>query len=337
MSTVSVSMQQTIPKNPYTTGSCNCFTCESQPTTCLNGDWQYGTQPCCGGLCQSIPLCSHIDSSICPRIASGPSQVSWQTMNSTNPGSAMVTCQYNASNFQNLSDVQNWVTLQGMDSQYQTQIMPAFCSGTATTCPTDWLTNQPMPKCNRLLSTGPDGTLCRQWQQQNPQRADIVMANYCNNPSNIFGCDCLRRQQTPGYNLAAPNFATNDACWYRPCQATTQELVTSDLLNPVCPATTCQNASNITPAQQQIISQNFISCPLPSNPVQSVAQTLGINTSQVARSLGVQPNSPIARSPIARRLGFQQVPVASGWKWVLAAIIIILVVVLIVAIFMNLI
>jgi hypothetical protein len=335
VSLVSLTALQTTPTNPYSTGMCNCFVCAAQPTTCPNGDWQYGTTSCCGGLCPPITLCSQLDSSVCPTIANGPSKITWQTPNSTGSANAAVQCQYDPTKFQTTQDLQQWVSLQGQDSQFQTQIMPTFCSGTSTTCPNNWLTNTPMPKCSRLLSTGDDGTICRQWQQQNPALADAVMVQYCGNSSNQFGCDCLRRQQTPGYNLVAPNFTTSDACWYRPCQATSQELVTSNLLNPVCPATTCQDAGNITPAQQQVISQNFISCPLNKSPVQSVAQTLGINIPGVARSLGIPANAPITRNPLVRRIGLQQTPITGGWQWLIAVLIIVVVIILLLAVFMQ--
>jgi hypothetical protein len=341
MSTVSLTVRQDHVNNSYSPGTCNCFTCPQQPTTCPNGDWQYATGQCCGELCPSIPLCSQLDPSVCPVMAGGAISKNWQTPNSTNSSGANVNCQYRVSGFTSLSDVQTWINSQGMDAQYQTQIMPSFCAGASTTCPVDWATGLTMSTCNRLLSTGEDGTLCRQWQKQNPTLADNAMTQYCTNAKNKFGCDCVNRGLNPGYPIAKPNFTANDACWWRPCQFPTQELVPSSLLNPVCPANTCQDASNITPQQQTIVSQKFISCPLPTSPVHSVAQTLGINVGSIAPALGITPASPIARSPagqrIARAVGLQQTSTSTSaaWKGIVAILIALIVIVLIVMILMN--
>jgi len=263
-SIVTLTTTQTNPFNAYDAGTCNCFICpaENSGSTCPNGDWQYATRSCCGGMCSTVAQCSKIDPNVCPKIGSGPLSSSLTIPGSVTPDGASVNCNYGVNQFQTTGDILMWDRIQGKDNQYNSLIMPRFCSQQVTTCPLDRNQIQ-MPNCSRLLSTGIDGVICRDWQKNNPTRADQIMQDYCSNTNNLFGCDCVRRTYNLTYRTAKKYINATDSCWFKPCQAPTQELIPSDLENPICPANYCVGLSTITPADKENVDSAQLSCPLP--------------------------------------------------------------------------
>jgi len=263
-SIVTLTTTQTNSFNAYDAGTCNCFICpaENSGSVCPNGDWKYSTLQCCGGMCSSVAQCSKIDPDVCPKIGTGPISTSWTIPGSVSSNGASVNCNYGVNQFQTVTDIKTWIQLQGKDNQYDSLIMPQFCSQQVTTCPLD--RNQiPMPNCNRLLSTGEDGDICRDWQINNPTQADMVIQNYCSNTRNLFGCDCVRREYDITYQTGKKYIEAPDACWFKPCQTPTQELIPSDLKNPICPANYCVGLSTITSKDKEDINPAELSCPLP--------------------------------------------------------------------------
>lgn len=262
---VTITTTQTNPYQSYNSSPCNCFVCPAGSTgLCSNGDWNYSTLSCCGGLCGSISQCSKIDSSICPKIGNSPPiSTSWTFPDQMGATGAKINCKYNANKFINTSDILTWLKYEGHDLNYNTKIMPQFCSAKVTTCPID-ISGIKMTSCNRMLSTAEDGNLCRSWEKDNPKLADEIMIKYCSTPpNNNFGCDCISGSATNTYQIASKYIKAPIGCWFRPCQSPNNELILSTDKNPVCPADTCVPLSAITPAQKSLINPAEISCPLP--------------------------------------------------------------------------
>lgn len=265
---------QTTPVGTYDLGICDCGVCSgSTPVaTCNPGDWQYATRPCCGTRsgCPAQPSCSKVDPTVCPTFGGLPA-VSASFSQAPN-----VTCSYTLNQFSTTDDITKYLETFGQDNQYNNTIMPAFCSGTATgagTCPAG-VAGAPF-SCSRLMSTGADGNLCRQWAVANPTMADTAIRTYCKTPG-AFGCDCVNRQNLFHYRAFKQYINVNDACWYTPCTNPSTELITSDLTAPSCPSGFCDTVSLAYNNQKNNISfqdaQALTVCPL-TPPINTTGRT----------------------------------------------------------------
>lgn len=267
-------VQQT-PINTYSPGVCNCNSCSYQTpvATCNTGDWQYSTTPCCGKVCPAQPLCSTVDPTVCPSFG-GKAAYSANFSQAPN-----VTCTYLTSQFQTTADITNYIATFGNTPQLSNQILPLFCAGSSTTCPTTTSTSS-LPgitpvSCSRMLSTGQDGQICSAWAAANPAMADQAQVTYCSTAGAI-GCDCVNRANNFNYRSLAQYTESNDGCWYAPCTQPT-ELIPSTVVGTNCPADTCSEIEAGWTKQQNYISystaQGLTTCPLSQPPPANSGKT----------------------------------------------------------------
>lgn len=261
--------------NTYSPGVCNCNACSFQTpvATCNTGDWQYDTVPCCGKACPAQPLCSTVDPTVCPSFGGRPAQ------SASFSQAPNVTCTYLISQFQTTDDVVNYINTFGNTQQLNTQILPQFCAGASTTCPTTSATSS-LPgvtpsSCNRMLSTGQDGQICSAWAAANPTRADTAQITYCNTPGAV-GCDCVNRKSNFNYRSFAQYTTANDGCWYAPCTQPT-ELIPSTVSGDDCDPGVCSEIESGWVKQQNSISlntaQGLTTCPLSQPPPANTGRT----------------------------------------------------------------
>ena len=270
--TITGNVVQQTPIGIYEPGVCDCGVCNASTpvATCNPGDWQFATRPCCGTRsgCPAQPRCSKVDSSVCPSFGGRPA------VSSAFSQGPNVSCSYTVDQFATSDDIMKYIATFGKNNQFTNVVMPSFCSGTATgTCPSATVGTQ--FSCSRLMSTGADGNLCRQWALENPTMADTTMKTYCQK-TGAFGCDCVNRNQLFNYRAFKQYANINDACWYTPCTDPTKELITSDLTAPTCPSGFCDTISLAYDKQKNNISfrdaQAMTVCPL-TPPINTTGKT----------------------------------------------------------------
>ena len=272
---VSGTLKQTDAYLQYQNGDCSC--CSSNDG-CPNGDWVL-SHTSCGRCCvQTQPVCSVLDSALCPVIGQGASAITWAVSNGiSDQPSALVKCSYDLAEFKTGADVNNflngpWISTDPTSAaspvyQYNNTIMPYFCGQQVTTCPIDPSTQTssnpqgtPMPQCSRFVSTAPDGSAaaCTAWITAglagtsgfNSSAADGAMANYCTTYKTP-DCDCVNRASDPAYMLVAPQMKGNDGCWWLPCRLPNDYLVpstensTTVYSKQPCPSSCSVNINNI--------------------------------------------------------------------------------------------
>lgn len=255
LGTVTSQTNQTYGYNSHTVGDCNCSSTSSS-LTCPPNEWQVGTKTCCSGAATGTPVCSQLDTTVCPNIAGGAISVNW--------GSAppAVDCTYNLSGFDNVEDINTYIDTFGYDENLKTKIMPAFCTS-----------NDSKGNPN-FLSSGEAGQMCTTWSNQNPQLATDAMVSYCQDSDNACtdACSCLNRNSDPTYTAMKKNLSSvSDGCWYIPCAVpqtvcgcdsitirsingssqcveTNSVLIPPCMQNPVCPVDTCSQVKNAADA-----------------------------------------------------------------------------------------
>ncbi len=96
-----------------------------------------------------------------------------------------------------------------------------------------------MERCSRLVSTTDEGLVCQQWAKAYPGDADAVKVHYCNTYNTEDGA-CLNRKSYDEYNKVQSKNPLEDPCWWKPCQMTNTNLITTKEMNVQCPTTLCQ-------------------------------------------------------------------------------------------------
>ena len=117
--------------------------------------------------------------------------------------------------------------------------------------------------CSNLQSLTEEGDECRNWFSKQPaDTRDAIIANICLRYRDADECKCFLRNTDETYNVVKRSTPFNDGCWYPPCQQTSTNLVTSDLIKPTCPSNLCQIVfSELRNRDVQISDiQNAISC-----------------------------------------------------------------------------
>jgi hypothetical protein len=208
---------------------------------CPNGDWCYGntTARCFPGLNRC--KCSKVYVGTCP----GPVITAFWSSQNNNPNTkALVDCSYQTRDFTSSKTVTEYINKFGRDNNWARSIMPFFCGLQTSQCPIDQTTGQPMSSCSNLVSTGDNGTLCRQWTSTVPaQIVDQTKSNYCRQ-FNTPDCKCINRTESQIYRDVSAGYPFPDSCWWIPCRNSDAFLVPSNLLNPQCPSEVCTIVNN---------------------------------------------------------------------------------------------
>lgn len=268
---LSLKVPQTVPFQTYTPGTCGCQpNLDSKTIPCDPGDIQIGLKKCCGRQNPPQPICSKIDSSVCPSFNNTrPMNVSW-TMEHVNQGEnvPMITCLYNREQIKTTEDIQQWISLNGKDSQLNEKILPLFCNQSVSTCPIDPTTDKPMSQCNRLVSTGEDGNICRDWANTNPDLRNQLVDDYCLK-NNTPDCLCFHREDITNstYKNLSRDISAPPNCWYRPCMDQNTYLVPGSMLNNTnCPSDTCDQVNRAYQTESSFVrlddASDITMCPL---------------------------------------------------------------------------
>ena len=264
---VSGTLKQTEAYLQYQNGDCSC--CSSNDG-CPNGDWVL-SHTSCGRCCvQTQPVCSVLDSALCPVIGQGASAITWAVSNGiSDQPSALVKCSYDLAEFKTGTDIGNflngnplnpWQDQTNVTNEYNNVVMPYFCGQQVSTCPADPSTGKPMSKCSRFVSTANDGSAaaCAEWLTKglsgasgfDSSSADATMTNYCTK-YNTPDCNCVNRASDPVYKLISPTQKGNDGCWFAPCKNAEIYLIPSTLNTTTvyskqpCPSSCSVNIQNI--------------------------------------------------------------------------------------------
>ncbi len=150
--------------------SCRDGVKRKNPKQCQHGDWHYDNAAGCGGVAR--PVCSRVDPHVCPTIDGTEA-------NSHFDEAPKVVCSYSKKSFKSAKGLETWKSKFGENEQYQTRIMPTFCSQPSVNCPVDKKTGKPMKSCSRFNDLGKEGKLCRKWQKNYPREAKRIQKVYC--------------------------------------------------------------------------------------------------------------------------------------------------------------
>lgn len=213
-------------------------------------------------------------------------------------GPATIGCDYEVTWFQSVRDLTDFTnTFSSVDPNYNlnygsiltnlcTQVYTPVPGSTTNLCPTDPLTNQPMPQCSYFLADDPGGigVQCRNWisastsncPSQTNTLVNAAMNQFCTNPTteNFPECLCINRQSNPVYKQATNNATSqeNDYCWWTPCKDFNSPFYLTPTL-PGCAVTGCANICEIvvdnyknnTNGNSQTDINSYINCPGISN------------------------------------------------------------------------
>lgn len=321
---VSGTLKQTTPYLQYQNGDCQC--CSSNDG-CPNGDWVI-SHTSCGKCCvQTQPVCSVLDSALCPTIGQGASSITWAVPNGiSNEPSALVKCSYDLAEFKTGTDIENflngnplnpWQDPSNVNNEYNNVVMPYFCGQQVSTCPVDPSTGQSMPKCSRFVSTAPDGSAaaCTEWITKglsgqsgfDSSSADGTMANYCTK-YNTPDCNCVNRANDPVYKLISPTQKGNDGCWFAPCKDPKTYLIpstanaTTVYSKQPCPSSCTVNIQNIATDFSVVsigqieskVACSFVNPPAPTpTPTPTPAPTPAPSSPTSPGAPGAPPVSPV--------------------------------------------
>lgn len=292
------------PGNSTCQSNCNSTT----PVQRCNGcDWQFSTQECQSG-CPSQPVCSKIDTSICPIIGDSVKS-EWATTGGFCPSKPLVECNYNASTF-SYNDIIEYKRLfctndKCQDNKnYNEIIAPTFCYQQTGDCPTNPSTGNKWPECPNILMPIIDkensGKECQNWSTNNPSISDQTMMNYCSTRLSDPICNCINKDNSAVYNYINNGMQLSGnyspACWYSPCFNSGNYLVPSNLNNVECPSQVCTRVNEIIrtiPTNLTVEElQNELSCEVTVTPI-PINQNNSITTNNNSSSSSTSDNSSI--------------------------------------------
>jgi hypothetical protein len=228
--------------------------CLSNPiSVCPSDQRQVGVQTC-GGVGNDQPLCSKINTSLCPMIGDlPPVSIKWVSNSSFSAASSSpnlsvqydpnnnqntypeIECTYDTSQFKSATDVAKFNLFAGTSLNINTQsnnannnstnnntqnsnnaLMSSFCLNKVTTCPINPITNLKMASCSRFTSTENDGNMCRDWINSQPDK-DQILSSFCSQNA-TEDCGCYLRNTNEIYKKISSNFQNvADNCWFKPC------------------------------------------------------------------------------------------------------------------------
>lgn len=282
---ITKNVTQTEWKDLYVAGTCR--------DTNGKRDWKVGTRKNCSlPTCGDKDRCSKPDLDLCKLTPSSDavSSSGWAGKDGGSQKTSTIECVYNPRNINSIEEIEAWKTRFGGTGPEWDQIMTGYCSKAKSpnvSCIVDPNTNQPItPSCSRMMSTGPEGELCRNWFYQQPANVrDAVIANYCADNPNNPDCICYRRSADPLYRAMTQNGALpfNDGCWYAPCKNSAATLIPSDVHSLNCPTINCSSImTNIgSSIEGSTVDSGRISC-VNTNTTTSISY----------------PNTPPATNPV---------------------------------------
>jgi len=179
-----------------------------------------------------------------------PSLIPYQAETATNY--AINQCTYTNYNLENITseDLETWnnnfiygyaaLSDQGKHV-LNTILLPNYCNGSTTNCPSDPYTMAPMKSCSRFLDT--QNPVCGLWAVDHPDVADNVKEQWCYVNSDISGstyngpveCECITRQYNPVYQALNTGDPNEDHCWFIPCANPSFFLSLNDSNYTECP------------------------------------------------------------------------------------------------------
>jgi hypothetical protein len=246
--------------------------------------------PCITSCCLNCPfqqVCCEPETGLCPNIGglppvgfgwyrNDPEADAERTRTSGGicqpTGSRQMTCIYNVSQFKTAADVDQYrrVFLSATNAnniainnnQLDTKLYPTYCGVVTQECQDYNQVKGPACEggltggCSRLVSTGRDGALCKEWQGTNPGLALVTADNYCAQSGNICkpDCQCYNRDKHVDaiYDKIIGDGTTTDLpvaahCWYTACQNPTRILVPENQtpIKTPCPTFICSQVTNI--------------------------------------------------------------------------------------------
>lgn len=210
---------------PYEPGSSSYENCKEQTNLhCNLGDWEYDTLN--SGLeCPSRPRCSVLDPSTCPNINDSLVKATWDT-------APIVNCFYDASKFNSIEDIDNYITVYGEDNVVTNQIMPFFCLS-GNVC---------------VTGTSDEAQLCQNWVANNPQVLEDTIKKKCCVQSSLIECECHERLTNPIYQTIKqdPRMTDiSDSCWWKACENTDNPTIVLDAGTGKCPNDLCSVINEI--------------------------------------------------------------------------------------------
>lgn len=238
--------------------------------SCVNGDWEYGSEQTTGGIQVS---CTKIaPKETCGEI--GRNQTAeWKINNDGTSASPLVDCTYDVNTF-TFDDVNEYKKMYGEDSGFNNVVMPTFCFEESNICVNNPRTNKPWEKCPNMLNSKAEGLSCRNWRSKNIDTADDAQNEYCDSNAGDPTCDCYNKDQNEVYQIVSDDNPYNAGCWYYPCANPAGYLVPSDLINgdPPCPEekVICNRIndiiSNTVSNLPQSVFQDNITCDVTATP-----------------------------------------------------------------------
>ena len=244
--------------------SCRCFHCSafSARVPCHKthniGDWEIGTDSCCGGFCTSQPRCAHPDRDECEigRSSKGKDPLIYYGWDKQAPN---LKCIYNLDKIDTRAQVLAYKDKFGENNDIEAK----YCTQKITTCP------KGMKECSRLKSIGEGGNECRMWFERQPTHIqNATIQNYCLR-HNTEDCKCINRADNSAYQAMKGAHSINDGCWYTACaNRSGKYLVPTQLANPTCPDKMCQVLFDIVEDGNVSIDhvQNDIVCKFDRHP-----------------------------------------------------------------------
>lgn len=238
---------QTNRQHKYQPGKdvCDCFHCSiftaKRPCNVTDGieDWQLPfsetkESSCCGGLCNSQPVCVHPDRDECS-IGLGSNKEDPLISYGWDGKAPNLKCVYNLDNIDTANQKSKFQEKFGANVDVEMK----YCTQKVTMCPNR------MKNCSRLKSIGEGGDECRKWfEKQAPAIQDATIQNYCLK-NNSDDCKCVNRANFDAYRTAKGTYNFSDGCWYVPCaNKSGQYLVPSQLIKPSCPQNVCTQVYN---------------------------------------------------------------------------------------------
>ena len=181
---------QTSQKHQYQPGDCRCFHCSafSARVPCHKthniGDWEIGTDSCCGGFCTSQPRCAHPDRDECEigRSSKGKDPLIYYGWDKQAPN---LKCIYNLDKIDTRAQVLAYKDKFGENNDIEAK----YCTQKITTCP------KGMKECSRLKSIGEGGNECRMWFERQPTHIQNERNNQQGRQQRVSGqrstCTCM--------------------------------------------------------------------------------------------------------------------------------------------------
>lgn len=229
---------------------------------------------CCGGLCQTQPVCSRADPLTCSigLGINGENPLIKYGWDKTAPN---LSCSFDLDKINTRDQIVSFNNKFGMNNDVEAH----YCTQKVTTC------RPGIKECSRIFSVGEGSTECAKWfGQLSSDLKDVTMNSYCRQ-HNTQECKCVNRFDEKTYKAMKGYKSFNDGCWYAPCVDEEKNFIPEHLRNPTCPDKICQQLYEFINDQNITIDnvKDDISCDFTSQ------QTLLPNTNSFVLNKWVVP------------------------------------------------